>query len=359
LSTSFGTNLPPIPGMGNTLDITNYTSGLSIQQNLWDFGRTSSISRKAVLSGQLSHIRLESKKQEIIYSTKKDYYNLLQAKALEKLSDVNLKEMKNLLESVQERYKEGVATEVDVLNIEAEYEKFYAGEKKAGRNVDLATIALLNTAGLSEDEEIIIKNENFSQPEEYPLGLKDFQECKSRALLFSHGLKELDLQKQLARAGISGVRSEWFPVISGAGEYGFQDTVFPPKQKSWSAGVNLSLPLFSGFGSVSRMGTAHNDLKNISENKRQLTQKIILQVKNSYYKVLEQKENVYVSEKKMKYLEKNLQAVNAKYKEGLATLTELIDSQTKKSAGEIENQQALYNYHTALNELEYNIGGVR
>ena len=88
-----------------------------------------------------------------------------------------------------------------------------------------------------------------------------------------------------------------------------------------------------------------------------MKQNILVQIKTNYYRALEKKENVSVVSKKLGYLEKNLEAVSAKYDAGLATLTEMIDAQTKKSGAELENQQALYGYYLALNEFEYSMGG--
>jgi outer membrane protein TolC len=85
----------------------------------------------------------------------------------------------------------------------------------------------------------------------------------------------------------------------------------------------------------------------------------LLLVKTNYIKVIEEQENVEVIKKKVEYLKKNLEAVTAKYDEGLSTLNDLIEAQTKKSNSEIEMQQSLYSYYIALNELEYSIGGVK
>ena len=80
-------------------------------------------------------------------------------------------------------------------------------------------------------------------------------------------------------------------------------------------------------------------------------------MKNNYFKIRENKQNYEFAIAKLEYLKKNLEAVNAKYEQGLSTLTDLIEAQTKKNSAELENLQALYAYHTALNELEYSIGG--
>lgn len=356
LSTSFGS--VSFPGLEDKFDVTTYTTGLSLQQNIWDFGRTSSVVSRAKINEEFSLLNFEKKKTEIIFQVKKNYYNLLQAKAMEQINVITLKEIENLLEEVREKKKQGLATYVDVLNAESEYVKFKAEIKKTKHQIDLATITLVNILGESETSKPIAE-EKFPSPEEFPLGFKNFDECKNRAIVSRLEFKEIELQEKLANANVSGVYSEWLPAISGSAVYDLTDNYFFPKQKSWSFGVNISIPIFSGFGSKARLESSESDLKNIETDRKLTTQNILLQVKANYYRVIEAKENVEVTKKKLEYLEKNLEAVNAKYKEGLSTVTEFIDIQTKKVSAEFESQQALYNYYVALSELEYSIGGIR
>ncbi len=129
------------------------------------------------------------------------------------------------------------------------------------------------------------------------------------------------------------------------------------KDKSWNIGFNISVPLFIGFSRLAKLEQAQFALNNINSTRTLLEQAIILQIKSNYLKINENKQNFELAVAKLKYLKKNLEAVTARYDQGLATLTDLIEAQTKKSSTELENYQALYAYHTALNELEYSIGG--
>lgn len=361
LSITLGSTLSDIPGLSNTLDVITYTAGFSLQQNIWDFGRTSSIEAKAMAAEELALLKLERKKMEISYSVKKAYYNLLQAKAMEQVIALTLRDMETILSSVNARKQEGLATPLDVLNAESEYMSYKAELKKKEHQTEIAKILVMNIMGKSEDEPFNLSAENFPMPapEESPLGLKSYDECRQKAILQRSEIKELELQEKIVNASISSAVAEWLPNIAGSGTYDFTDNSFPPKQNSWSIGLTVSLPLFSGFGSIARLEQAKEDLKSIAPSKQQLIQGIIVQVKENYYKVLEEKENIKVAKKKLEYLEKNMEALNAKYNEGLANLTELIEAQTKKAGMDIENQQVLYNYYTALNELEYTIGGLK
>ncbi|MFH1825461.1 MAG: TolC family protein [Candidatus Firestonebacteria bacterium] len=364
-SSLYGLLASSFPGLEATSDVSTYTAGLSLQQNIWDFGRTSSIEKQAKDNEGLSLLQLDRKKQEVIYNVRKSYYSLLLAKVMEKIIDSNLKSIESLLESTKERQKQGLATEIDVLNIESEYVKFKLEVKKSNHQVELTTLSLINLLGKTFCEQVFFRTlkdvttEDFSIPEENPLGFKDFEECKNKAISSRFEFKELELQENLAQTAISSVYSEWLPVISGSASYDLTGNIFFPNQPSWSVGLNILIPLFSGFSSQARLEQSEKSLKNIDSSKKQLIQNIILQVKNNYYKVLEEKENIDVVKKKYEYLRKNFEGTSAKHNAGLTTLTELVEAQTKKIISELENQNAIYNYYHALNELEYSLGGIK
>jgi len=356
LSATFG-DTALFPGLPANMDVTTYSQGLSAQMNIYDFGRTCSVISRASISRELSYLGYEKKKQEVIYNVKKGYYGLMQAISMKNLAAFNLTEMESLYNSVKDREQAGLATPIDVLNIESQYLSFKADVPKADHNIEIANSAFSNLLGKEETDQVIISEANFPEPGEYPLGFKSYEECRDKALALRLDFKELEFQEKLAKTNVSGARSEWMPSLTANGDYLWQDSTYPPNKDSWSAAVNLSLPIFRGGGNYAKLKSAGADLGNARATIKQASRNILIQIKSNYYKALEEKEKYDATAKKRTYLEKNHEAVSAKFKEGLASLTELIEAQTKKSNGELELQQALFSYHNAINELEYSVGG--
>ncbi len=357
LSLSFGDNIPSIPGLGDTIDAASYTAGLSAQMMLWDFGRTGSGEKQAFAAEQSAKLRYEKKKQEVAYNVKKSYYSVLQAKSLAELSGSILKEMKNLYESVRERKAQGLATAVDVLNAESEYLKAEGDATKAKRQAELALDSLALSMGKNTGESPALSGEEILKVEEFPLGLKNFEECSAAALNSRLDFKEAELQIEAAEASVAAAYADWLPTFSGNASYDYSSSKFPPDKASYSYGLNFSVPVFSGFSSSAKLSAAESDQRSASASRETLKQSLLAQIKSNYFKALNDKEYSRVVSKKVQYLNKNYEAVNAKYGVGLATLTELIDAEVKKASGEVENRQSLFNYWLSVNELEYSIGG--
>jgi len=355
LSTTFGNAISSFPGLSEDIDVTTYRFGFSAQQNVWDFGRTLSILRQATLNEELSYLRYEKKKMEISYNVKKAYYSLLQAKAMEQITLLTLKEVEHLLELVKERQEQGMAIMIDVLNAETEYFKFKLEVEKASHNRELAEESLLRIIGKPIDSKIEIKEENFPEPEEFPLGMKTFEEYKNAVLISKIDLKEVEIEREISKIGLDMANSDWWPSIGASASYEWTDTKFFPQKPSWNIGLSITIPIFRGFSRLAKVELANYDLENAEIKKKNLISTIMIQAKSNYYKVLENKKSYDLAVKKENYLKNNFEAVNAKYNEGLSTITELIEAQTKKLSSGLEKQQLLYNYYISLSELEYDL----
>ncbi len=344
-------------GLGPEIDNTSYALGLGASQNIWDFGRSLALENQVALNEELAAFELEKKKSEVVYNVKKSFYSLLQAKGLENASRLTVSDMKHLLESVKARKEQGLATRIDEMNAEVETLKFELEVKKAANQVDLAGLALKNLLLKSDEEELLLAEVRLADPAGSPLGIKSFEEAKARSLAFRIELKEYKLREKIALASAGGAYAEFWPSISGQAGYQYTGSDLFLRDKSWNMGLSVSIPLFSGFSRQARVEQMELALKNVSHAAKLLEQKIVLQVKESYLKIKENKQDLELSGTRLEYLKKNLEAASAKYDQGLSTLTDLIEAQTKKSSAELENLQALYAYYTALNELEYSIGG--
>jgi outer membrane protein TolC len=357
LSSTFGDMAPLFPGLGREIDNTNYSLGLSASQNIWDFGRSLAAERQISLSEELAALQLEKKKIEVVYNVKKGYYALLQAKNMEKVSALTLADLKHLLEAVRARKDQGLATPVDVLNAEVETLKFDHEAKKAANQAELAVIALKNLLVKNEEEVLTLAEEKLAAPAGEPLGLKNYEEAKMKTLACRLDFKELKLRGKIAAESVGGAYADYWPSLAGQAGYQYTGNDLYLKNASWSIGLNISLPLFDGFSRAAKVEQAELAVKNVAVSGKLLEQTLLLQVKNNYFKIKEAKNACELALVKLEYLKKNLEAVTAKYEQGLSTVTDLIEAQTKKSSAELENLQAVYAFYTGLNDLEYSIGG--
>ena len=216
-------------------------------------------------------------------------------------------------------------------------------------------VNIINTAFANT----VLSGETLPAIESEPLEIKNLQECFVFALKNKLDFKSSDLSVDSAEASIAGAYSDWLPSLSGNARYDLSGAQFPLDQGGYSYGVTLNIPLFSGFSSSAKLAAAEADKKNAVSSAASLKEALLLQVKTNYYGALDKREDAAAANKKQEYLEKNYEAMKAKYDVGLTSITDLIDAESKKAAGITDSKQALFNYRLQVNELEYSIGGVR
>jgi outer membrane protein TolC len=324
LSSNFGSGFGNIPGFDLNPEITNYTAGFSLTQNIWDFGRTANLDKSASKAEERAVLKYEKKKQEIRLNIRKSYYDFLKAKAFVKTARDNIREIESLKAAVIEKEKNGLATGIDVMNVEAEYLRYISDLNKAAHSAEITGDSLMMMIGISLEKDFDISEAKFKEPEEFPLGLKSYEEGVKKALVLNPEIKEAELSLMSAKTGIDFASSDWFPYISGSASYDWQDNVFPPKQNSWAVGLNITVPIFSGFAKEARSEQADAELKSAARIKKQTEETTVLDVKINYFRSIEGREYISYVVKKTAFLTKNLEAINAKYKEGLDSVNELI-----------------------------------
>jgi outer membrane protein TolC len=171
----------------------------------------------------------------------------------------------------------------------------------------------------------------------------------------------LKKQEQLLGFQKKAVEALYYPTLTLNGNYNYigQGQEFPLFAKPengvyWSdfasIGLNLRVPIFSGFGIRSKVRQAENDLKSIKEDLEETKLALDLsfenakkQIENSLITIKSQKENA-------KLAQDVLDNTNNNYSQGLAPLTDLIDAENAL----IEAQN---NYTNAI--LEYKLAEIQ
>jgi outer membrane protein TolC len=117
-----------------------------------------------------------------------------------------------------------------------------------------------------------------------------------------------------------------------------------------SIGLNLRVPIFSGFGTQARVNQSENSLKSIKVDLEETKLGLDLafenakkQIENSLISITNQKENA-------KLAQQVLDNINNNYIQGLASLTDLLDAENA-------NTQAKNNYTAAI--LDYKVAEIQ
>ena len=339
----------------------SYTTTLSVNQIIYDFGKTGGgldAARSGVQSAAWDAGRV---KQEVVLNVKQAYYALLQANKLLTVAQQTLDQTDGHLRQAEAFFRAGSKPRFDVTRAEVDVNTARLGMINAKNDVRLRTIALYNAMGLDPGGEIAIED-ILTQPASMP----SLDQAQREALEGRSDLLKTAADIQAAQARLRAAESNYLPTLSANGSYnwahGTTETTFPAGlaglgelqgeiRNSWNAGVLLSMPLFEGGLTKGRVSEARANLRALEAQRDGLRQSILLEVNQAYADLDNAAARISVMESSRLKAKENLELAEGRYQAGVGPSLEVTDAQVAYIKAETDHVQALYDYQLAAARL--------
>ncbi len=315
------------------------------------------------------------------------YLHVLRTKALDRIQRSNLKLTLSHLELARLREKVGAAGSAEVYRWESQLATSRKNVLDAEAQVKLAEIEMnrvlnrpleepFTTEETATDDTTLITSEklldSFDNPQTFAL-LRDF--------MVQEGLANLPELKQLAatiaaqqRAKTATERAFWIPNValqagvtnifsqSGAGSEGLQfpptiPVEFPqPQDFNWSIGLQLSIPLFTGFGRMASRQQANVELERLRLERQSVQLAISQRIRSSLHVAGASYTGIQQARDAAEAAHKNLELVADAYSRGAVSIITLIDAQNAALVADEAAANAAYNFLIDLMKVERSIG---
>ncbi|MDR3611089.1 MAG: TolC family protein [Ignavibacteriaceae bacterium] len=348
--------LPPIPGFPPTLEIgskNSFDAALTLSQVIYN----QKINTAIQIAGEYSSYSKEGNRaarNDIALNVKKAYYNILLAKKLVNVSREGYQVAKSNYDNVASLYKQGVSSEYDFLRAEVQVANSEPGVIQSENNLALALNYLKNLLALDISKPIDVIGEF-----QYQDISSDLIESKNTEAIAGNPLiKQLTIQESLLDKNVTIQRSDYYPSLSFFGQYDFQsqDNTLDIKNYNWAKsfllGIQLNYTLFDGFSRGSRIEQAVIDKEKIMLTRRKVEESLKIQILQADLKIEEARKRIKAQEKNLEQAEKTIKIAQTRYKNGVGTQLELIDTQAALTFAQTNYATALYDFLTAKAEWE-------
>ncbi len=324
----------------------NISGSVNINQNIYDFGRRESkvdIERRNLDSYQLD---LTYVKNQIIYTVKKSYYTVLQAKEWLFVTEEILRQYEKHLDRARGFYEAGLKPKYEVTKAELDLANGRVNWIKADNALKIAFTSLKNALSMPDAPDFDVKEE--------PLLLSDpvnVEVLINKAMLKRQDLLALIARQKAQERRIDFEKSGYYPSLTGSAGYGFSGDR-TPFDKNWNVGATLTAPIFSGFQTKHLVNEARASLLVIQSQIESIRQRITLEVKQAYFNALEAKQRIKAAEVSMRYAEQNLDLALGRYNAGVGSPIEVTDGLSNYANAKNTYISARYDYNIALAEIE-------
>lgn len=293
-------------------------------------------------------------KNDVVLNVKKAFYNVLLMKELVKVSKQGTDVARANYDNVAALYKQGVASEYDFLRAEVLLANSQPLLIQTENSLELAKNYLKNLLALDIKTPVEVKGEfEFSELPSTTI------ETSSEIALDVHPLiKQLEIQESLLDKNITIQKADYYPTLAAFGQYSFQsqDNTFKFKDylwaKSFMVGLNLSYTLFDGFSRGARIEQAIIDKDKVGLNLRKLEEGLKIKIMQTRMTMNEAKKRISAQEKSLEQADKAMKIAQTRYKSGVGTQLEIIDTQAAVTIARTNYAQAIYDYLVAKAEWE-------
>jgi outer membrane protein TolC len=351
--TASNAGLPPgspnIP-TGPSGSYEQYAASGSISLLIFDFGKVWAQVKAQKLSSEAARHDLQATRDQVIEGVKEAYYSLLSVELSKKVTAEKVQQFKKHLEYARDLYSVGSKSKLDVTKAEVDLSNAQVDMIKVKNGVRYFRLSLNNAMGLPQAPAYTVEEDRSSDIPNLSFEAALETAYSSRAELLS-----LQKQKESTEQSLKAAQRSHFPVLSGNANYLFVNTEFP-LDRGWTAGVTMSVPVFSGLTTYYKIAEYRANLKTINARIKELKQKIAVELEQGFLALRESDERRRSTEVAVKQAKENMDLANERYAAGLAISVEVSDAIFKHTNVQFSNISAHYDNKIALARIERAMG---
>ena len=297
---------------------------------------------------ELQRLRATMTGEEIIFDVSHAWYDALNS--MQELENVNdmLAKQDSLYLLIKRRVEENITREVDLNRIKVNLTNLHLRGENIRKTISQQKRYLQILIGMSVGDEFELDDatgwtENFSPLPPAP----------------QHNI-ELDIlnkQKDILGLELRQIKNEYLPTLSAvvSGSYQFQAENLRLRQEDWFnsffVGARLSIPVFDGFAKRSRIRQKQSQLHRLDMDIRETGQTVSMNLQNASEQLEVARKSIEAQNENLQLAEKVYDQTVMLYREGLAGVTDLLETETSLREAGIARAAEIVRYKKAEIDL--------
>ena len=314
-------------------------AAITLTQPLYMGGKIRAYNKITQYAEQASGTMYDKTLQDIIVEVDEAYWNLVALQSRKRLAE-GYKALVDKLESdVEKLVKEGMATRADLLSVKVKVNEAGVALIQVSNGIELSRMNLCRICGLDMDEPIEVEADAdpMAQAAEAigngELANETADDLVQQAETNRKELQTLGLQNKIYDEKIRLARAEYLPKLALMGGFlASNPSVFNSFERRfkgmWSVGVTLNVPILTWGDRSYKVKAAKAEARLHQYETEEVREKIGLQVNQCRQKLQESMERYQTTLRSVDEAEENLRYANHGMKEGVITLSNVMEAQT-------------------------------
>ena len=368
-----------------------WTASLKLNQTVIDFR----VFAGFAAAGHLVSLRGEERRgaaHQVVDLVRQSYFDVLLAAEQEALTEQSIARVRQTLRETRARHGEGFASDDELLRAEVQFTNLETRLILARNRVVAARGRLLVAIGVDPLQPVAVSG-SLSELQLAPgarnsagnadllaatgavaLAAMTEEELRQAAFTLRSDLRQLRTGVTLAEKQVDVQEGEALPLIRAFGSVDFrvadndEDDVFgsripmSDRYSQWdlsaSAGLSIQVPVFSGFGRLSRLEQRREELRRTSDGLRHAEREMVNQIRTLAAALREARARAASQRVAIVQSERGYEIATARYRAGVGSQFEVVAAETTLREAEFNYAQAVYDYLSTASRLELATGQV-
>ena len=338
-------------GVFQTGSANTYQWSTSLSQPIFTGFNLTSTYRLADLGVDVAQVQVRLTALDLVLGVKEAYFEYLRAQKAEEVASQAVKQLTSHLQTAKDFFDVGIIPINDVLKAEVELANAQQQEVAAQNATSVARAKLNTLLGLAVDGALEV--EDILAYHQVDIA---YDEARNLARRQRPELASLDLKLLQADQTIRQAQSRYYPQVNLVGSYiqtsdrpelGDNDYYDPT---NWQVVTQLDWTFWEWGRTGHQVSQRRAQKRRLERTRRDVRDQVDLQVKQTYLGLHDVEKNIVTAKASIRSATENFRITEERFREQLATNTDVLDAQTLLT-------QAQNNYYSAL--TLYNVAEAR
>jgi len=334
-----------LSSLNNPSAIDNFTTALRIQQPILNidaiYGK--SAARNAVAASEAAAQRAT---EAVTFMVNRAYFGLVVARAKIGAIDKAVESAEAHRNDAKTAVEQGLIHQSDLLAAQVRLGELQEQRISAEHDMLNTSDALKLALGLESEGTIVPTDSLSAQKTNLP-------ELQTKGFARSD-LQALRLQTKAARRQLGRQRSTWLPRLNGFAVFEWNASeAFAKDGSNWIAGLQMQWHLFDGLGKLGRSKKASAQWQQSEIALQEAEAKAASDLRKARRAIESAQKRIEVANAAFALAKESLRITAARFKQGLAKTSDLLDREASATNAELRLLAAKYDLAVALSELEF------
>jgi TolC family type I secretion outer membrane protein len=339
---------------GSSSNYNQQSASISLGYVLYDFGARDANLENALQVLAAANSTQDATLQSVFLAAVQGYYRLFGTQAAVEAAIETERSNQESLNAATARYNAGVGTPADKLLAQTAYSQAVLTRVRAEGELKNARGILANVMGLDANTQLELALPSLSTPPEH------FEDDVARliedARKYRPDLAAAEAQIKAAQANVELATAAGKPTVSLSTSLGFADSSITNSARDAALGVQISIPIFTGYENTYRIRAAREQVEVQQAQREKLSLQIALDVWQAYQSLVTGTQTVRSSEDLLLSAIQSEKVSLGRYKAGVGNILDTLVAQSALANARQQRILALYNWQISKATLAQSMG---